>query len=161
MHIDPAILPVRLPSLQFPSPLYHHRPADQQEADDLSQLRLRSVARRPTAWRRDTVILRRSRKHASVGKDCLQKPVASTLGARLAEGKKNRRLANKRLSLTAQVRCQRSLNTEPSPTAQEILRTRARGQRSLYRGGGIRTNDPQVREVDAGDGDESNQAGER
>lgn len=39
--------------------------------------------------------------------------------------------------------------------------TRARGQRSLYRGGGIRTNDPQVREADAGDGDESNQAGER
>lgn len=114
-------------SLQFPSPLYHHRPADlpadQQEADDLSQLRLRSVARRPTAWRRDTVILSRSRKHASVGKDCLQKPVASTLGARLAEGNKNRRLANKRLSLTAQVGCQRSLNTEPSPTTQEILRT--------------------------------------
>lgn len=114
MHTDPAVLepllPVRLQSLQFPGPLYHDRPADlpdnQQEADDLSQLQRRFVACRPTARRRDTVILRRSCKHVSVGKDCLQEPVASTLGAQLAEGKektKTRRLTNNRLSLTAQV----------------------------------------------------------
>lgn len=107
----------------------------------------------PPARRADAVILRRSRKHISVGEECLQKPAASRLGAGTTEGK-NRRRTNKRVSSSSQVQWQLGLNTGTvthSTKAQippRIFPGSCFGQQAdgeEREEGGTGTNDPQVR----------------
>lgn len=110
-----------------------------------------------TAWRRDAVILRRSCKHGSGGQDCLQKPGAATLGA--THWLKGLKKTQKTKQLSFSTQAQLSLSTETithnteeseklfvsfsTQTSKDL--TPAPGERSMYRGG-IRTNNPQVRE---------------
>lgn len=108
-----------------------------------------------TAWRRDAVILRRSCKQGSGDQDCLQKPGAATLGA--THWLKGQKKKTKQLSFSTQVQLSLSTgtithNTEESEklfvsfsmqTSKDL--TAAPGECSVYRGG-IRTNNPQVRE---------------